>query len=257
LAIKYNEAIRAARDLIGTPYDALDCINLIKKIIRSCKGGMPGYTTATTVSLWESIGMSAKYKDLTWRQESIAGAKAGMVAFKRYNKAADHVGLVTERGTVVHSSSENGRGVVETPLTASEGWNGLGIHRYLEVAENVAESEEGSVSASYKAKVKLSNEESTLNVRDMPSTKGRVINELGHGAVVQVQIEFENGWRYVSFGDSGVGYVSGKYLERYEEPVVTMPAAYATDMTEITIIDSAGNMFRPVGDFKVYRGSID
>ena len=262
MACSWSDAISAARELIGTPYPTkengnagLDCLNLIKKIIRSCRGGMPGYTTATTVSLWESIGVSAKYRDLTWRQDSIAGARAGMLAFKRYNKPADHVGLVTERGTVIHSSSEYGS-VVETPLTASEGWNGLGIHRYIKTAESATESEEGKM-VGYAAKVKLSNEDSTLNVRDTPSTKGRVINELGHGAVVQVQIEFGNGWRYVSFGDSGVGYVSGKYLERYEEPVVTTPAAYATDMTEITIIDSAGNMFRPVGDFKVYRGGID
>lgn len=255
--VKARDAIAAARALIGTPYDELDCINLIKKVIRSCKGGMPGYTTATTVSLWESIGMSAKYKDLTWRSESIVGARAGMLAFKRYDKSADHVGIVTERGTVVHSSSKNGRGVVETPLTSSEGWNGLGIHRYIETVDDVTENTEDSVTVDYKARVNLSNESSTLNVRDTPSTRGRVINELGHGAIVHVQIEFTNKWRYVSYGDSGVGYVHGDYLEQIEDPVEYEDQADENVEGPITIVDSEGNQFRPIGDFKVYYGSID
>ena len=37
--IKANEAIRTARGLIGTPYSELDCINLIKKVIRTAPGG--------------------------------------------------------------------------------------------------------------------------------------------------------------------------------------------------------------------------
>ena len=36
--IKTSEAIRTARALIGTPYSKLDCINLIKKVIRTCAG---------------------------------------------------------------------------------------------------------------------------------------------------------------------------------------------------------------------------
>ena len=39
--IKTSEAIRTARALIGTPYSELDCLNLIKKVIRTCAGGDP------------------------------------------------------------------------------------------------------------------------------------------------------------------------------------------------------------------------
>jgi hypothetical protein len=146
---------------------------------------------------------------------------------------------------------------VETPLTSSEGWNGLGIHRYIEVSNDATESTEGSVTVDYKAQVHLSNENGTLNVRDMPSTKGRVINELGHGAIVHVQIEFPSKWRYVSYGDSGVGYVHGDYLERVEEPEVQEDVVQETCEEPIIIVDSEGNQFRPIGDFKIYRGSID
>ena len=129
--IKYQDAIRIARSLLGTPYAQLDCINLIKKVIRSAPGGVKSYTTAGTNTLWKSFCASRKYRDLTWRQEGIGGAKAGMLAFKRKGDDVHHVGLVTEKGTVIHSSSQNGRGVVETPLSEEEGWSLLGIHRHI------------------------------------------------------------------------------------------------------------------------------
>ena len=130
--VKTEDAIRAARSLIGTPYAELDCINLIKKVIRTAPGGVKSYTTAGTNTLWKSAGASTKYRDLTWRQEGIAGARAGMLAFKRSGDDVHHVGLVTDAGTVIHSSStQGGRGVVETPLLSAEGWNLLGIHRCI------------------------------------------------------------------------------------------------------------------------------
>ena len=124
------DAVRAARSLLGTPYDELDCINLIKKVIRVSPGGHARYTTAGTNSLWKSFGMSKKYRDLTWRQEGLAGAEAGMLAFKRKGSDVHHVGLVTECGTVIHASSASGC-AVETPLTEGEGWMLLAIHRNI------------------------------------------------------------------------------------------------------------------------------
>ena len=131
-AIAAKDAIRVARSLIGTPYSEIDCINLIKRVIRMAPGGVKNYTTAGTNSLWDSFNSSAKYRDLTWRQEGMIGARAGMLAFKRYGADDEgHVGLVTESGTVIHSSSVGGRGVVETPLSSLEGWDLLAIHRYI------------------------------------------------------------------------------------------------------------------------------
>ena len=97
--IETSEAIRMARALIGTPYSELDCINLIKKVIRTAPGGDKNYTTAGTNDLWNSDGKSAKYRDLTWKQEGISGAKAGMLAFMGVGTGdVSHTGLVTERG---------------------------------------------------------------------------------------------------------------------------------------------------------------
>ena len=141
--VKAKDAIAAARRLIGTPYSELDCINLIKKVIRTAPGGVPGYTTAGTNTLWNSAQASSKYRDLTWRTEGISGACAGMLAFKRKGNDIHHVGIVTEKETVIHSSSaENGRGVVETPLSAAEGWNLLAKHRYIGTIENEEDGED-------------------------------------------------------------------------------------------------------------------
>ena len=113
--IKTQDAINAARALIGTPYSELDCINLIKAVIRRSPGGVPWYTTAGTNALWASANASAKYRDLTWRQEGIAGARAGMLAFKRHGGDVHHVGLVTgarlpqqDCGECLHARSVRG-----------------------------------------------------------------------------------------------------------------------------------------------------
>ena len=252
--IKTKDAIRIARSLIGTPYSELDCINLIKKVIRTAPGGVGNYTTAGTNSLWDSFNSAAKYKDLTWRQEGIAGAKAGMIAFKRTSTDVHHAGIVTDVGTVIHSSStQGGRGVVETPLSSSEGWNLLGIHRYIKVAEEAAEGEETAV-VSYKAQVKLQKEDGTLNVRNEPSKSGDRIGRIGHGAIVTVQAEYENGWKFITYGDNASGYVDGSFLSPYEEPEVEEGNEVES---LVTIVDSVGHTFKPVGDFKVYFGGID
>lgn len=246
--IRAEDAIRTARSLIGTPYSELDCIGLIVRVIRTSPGGVGAYRTAGTNTLWRSATASAKYRDLTWRQEGIAGARAGMLTFKRRSTDVHHVGLVTGDGTVLHSSSAAGK-VVETALDSS--WKLLAIHRYIEVEELPSggslesETEETQMEA-YKMKVVAS----SLNVRNEPGIGGTRIGRLGEGAVVTVQAEMENGWKYVTYGDGALGYVDGSYLEEYVEPA-------APETPKITIIDSANNHFSPVGDFRVIVGSVD
>ena len=204
--IKATDAIAAARALIGTPYSELDCINLIKRVIRTAPGGVPWYTTAGTNALWVSANASARYRDLTWRQEGIQGARAGELAFKRHGGDVHHVGIVTERGTVIHSSSVQGK-VVETPL--DESWQLLAVHRYIEAA-SAAETEE-AMSVLYQAVVNTMRD--PLNVRDAPEAGGRKIGELARGTTVDVLAEPCEGWLYVR-GDCVTGYASAAYLAR-------------------------------------------
>lgn len=244
--IKAKDAITVARSLLGTPYADLDCINLIKKVIRTAPDGVPGYTTAGTNSLWDSYEASAKYRDLTWRQEGISGAKAGMIAFKHDGEEYHHAGIVTDVGTVIHSSStQGGRGVVETPLTTREGWNALAIHRYIETAE-----EEETVM--YKAKVDLDNPKSFLNLRNGPSTKNRVIGSIPNDASVEVLAEAD-GWAFVRYGGQS-GYVSAGYLEREDDGELDaedmiVPAKPEEQFT--TIMNTEGTAIRLEGVWRV------
>ena len=207
--IKTQDAIDVARALIGTPYSELDCINLIKAVIRRAPGGVPWYTTAGTNTLWVSYGASAKYRDLTWRQEGISGARAGMLAFKRHYGDVHHVGIVTERGTVIHSSSARGQ-VVETAL--DESWHLLAVHRYIEAA-TAAETEE-HMDVLYQAVVDTMRD--PLALRDSPGTDGRKLGELARGTTVDVLAEPVTGWLYVRCADGKSGYAASAYLARVE-----------------------------------------
>lgn len=247
--IKAQDAISAARALIGTPYSELDCINLIKRVIRTAPGGVPWYTTAGTNALWASYISSDKYRDIIWRQEGIQGARAGMLAFKKHGGDVHHVGLVTGEGTVIHSSSAAGR-VVETAL--DESWNLLAQHRYIEVAAAAAEME-GTMDVLYQAVVNTMRD--PLNVRDAPEASGRKIGELARGTTVDVLAEPCEGWLYVR-GDGVTGYASAAYLARVAyvsaEEAQKQPQETQTDVEPYTTIRREdGTVIRLAGRWAV------
>ena len=204
--MKAQDAIDAARALIGTPYAELDCIGLIKRVIRTAPGGHAAYTTAGTNTLWNSFTASAKYRDLTWRQEGTQGAMPGMLAFKRSGTDIHHVGLVTERGTVIHSSSAQGR-VVETELDGS--WQLLGVHRYIQATE-AAERTLGNAQWAV-----VTTRRDPLRIRESP-VNGRIIGHVPRGALVRVLGDGGDGWPRIEY-DGLAGVVSGAYLSRAED----------------------------------------
>lgn len=209
--IKTAEALHTARGLLGTSYDELDCINLIKKVIRVSAGGEKSYTTAGTNALWESDKNSAKYRDLTWKQEGISGAKAGMLAFMGVGTGdVNHVGLVTEKGTVVHSSKSRG-GTVETELTEKNGWNGMGKHRMIEVnGMNEMEKEFGNATVSVTS--------GCLNIREGAGTAAKIIAKAENGTRVNVIREAGGtGWVFGKLENGVAGYMSGEYLVEDED----------------------------------------
>ena len=235
--IKTQDAIATARALIGTPYSELDCINLIKRVIRTAPGGVPWYTTAGTNALWASYIASAKYRDLIWRQEGIDGARAGMLALKRHGGDVHHVGIVTERGTVIHSSSVYGK-VVETPLDDS--WHLLAVHRYIEAA-TAAETEEQML---YQAVVNTMRD--PLALRDSPGTDGRKLGELARGATVDVLAEPVTGWLYVRSAEGKSGYAASAYLARVAYKSVGEAAVETVQTT-----DMSGATDRPAAEADV------
>lgn len=217
--IDFRDAIRVGRSLIGTPYSELDCINFIKKIIRSSPGGVPDYTTAGTNSLWNSYDMAAKYKDLTYRQEGLDCAFAGMLAFKRSGTNVHHVGLVTGEGTVLHSSSALGA-VVETSLYNSQ-WALLAKHRYISVGEiGGDEPMTNTDDVLYKAIVLT--QKDPLRVRNFPET-GEIVGHVPRGAVVDV-LDTSNVWPRIRFNELQ-GYASPEYLQHTTASGTSTPSA--------------------------------
>ncbi len=207
--ISAETAIRTARGLIGTPYSELDCINFIKKIIRVSNGGDKDYTTAGTNTLWNSDSKSGKYRDLTWKQEGISGAKAGMLAFMGVGTGdVDHTGLVTERGTVLHSSKSRGC-VVETELTEKRGWNGLGKHRMIAVDDG---EDEKNMSDHAFGNATVNVTSGYLNLREGASTRGKVIGTLEIGQRVNIIREAGSGWVFLKTESGEAGYAAKDYL---------------------------------------------
>lgn len=243
--IRAGDAVAAARALKGTPYGELDCINLIKRVIRQAPGGVAGYTTAGTNTLWSSYETSAKYRDLTWRQEGISGARAGMLAFKRAGDDVHHVGLATGEGTVVHSSSVRGE-VTETPLTAAEGWNGLAVHRYIEPAR----TEEGETDMETLYQAVVTTQSTSLNLRDAPD--GSKIGSLPRGATVDVLDDSDAKWWRVRY-EGQEGYASTAYLVRAAcaEAEEIAPDAVAVTEEATTLVRDDGTSIVLIGKWRV------
>ena len=140
--IRGEDAVAAARGMLGTPYSEMDCIALIVRVIRTAPGGVRTYRCQGTNWLWRSAKNSPKYRDLTARSMDIGGARAGTLVFKASGGDVRHVGLATGEGTVIHSSSAAGC-VVESPLCRSEGWNRSAEHRLIGPGGAPAESDAG------------------------------------------------------------------------------------------------------------------
>ena len=211
--IQAEAAIRAARGLIGTSYETLDCINLVKKVIRTAPGGDKRYTTAGTNELWNSFDSVPKYRHLIWRQAGIAGAKPGMLAFMGVGTGdVNHTGLVTERDTVIHSSKSRG-GVVETALTEKNGWNGLGAHRMIGVDYSGGGKTEVSEAEKIFGNATVSVTSGYLNIRDGASTRSNVIAKAANGARVNIIREAGGtGWVFGALESGEAGYMSSEYL---------------------------------------------
>ena len=120
---------------------------------------------------------------------------------------------------------------------------------------------------SYNAIVKLNDPTSSLNVRNEPGRDGDIINKLFHGQSVTVQDVYENGWAFVTYGDSGKsGYVSMDYIVRDDTPQdapeepqeeTGLPENILCVSGTPVIIDSAGNEFFPVGGWRVEMRTSD
>lgn len=239
--IKTDDAIRIARAQIGTPYNDLDCINLIKRVIRTAPGGDPSYTTAGTNALWNSFDMSEKYKDLTWRREGLAGAQAGMLAFKANGDDYHHVGLITRDGTVIHASSVYGK-TVETPLTSAEGWTHIAKHRHIAISSDVTENKPEDLHVLFRALVVTAS--GALNLREANAKRALKIGEIPKGEIIPVYETGESMWR-VGYGGQ-IGWAAAEYLTKHTDDTDDV-----NDAPHTALIRDDGTMIHLAGRWRV------
>lgn len=224
--IETLDAIRVGRSLLDTPYSTLDCINFIKKIIRTAPGGDIKYTTAGTNTLWRSNDLLSKF-------ETAKDALPGMLVFKHRNQPTEkyndadgdvhHIGLVTECGTVLHSSSVKGQ-VVESALDNS--WHYSAVHRLIKIKV------EGKKNMSDWLVV-TTKDGGNVNIRSGPGTEYPVIGKARTGELVTAVSQC-NGWNYIRY-DGKFGYMCSDYLKAYESG--TVPESAQEQMTEEAPVD--------------------
>lgn len=200
--VKTQEAVSLARELLGTPYGSgageLDCINLIKKIIRTCPGGAANYTTSGSNGLWASRNASTKYRDvIAWRALSGDSGRAGEILAMIHGDSCDHVGLCVGDGTVIHASKSHGAVVCTDVL--QNGWTHALTHRYIEVEGDADEPAPGLYTVCARG-----------GLRQRRTPGGRYMQMIPDGAQVEIT-ETREGWgKTVWRGHSG--WVSMDYL---------------------------------------------
>lgn len=102
--------------------------------------------------------------------------------------------------------------------------------------------------------------EDPLTLRNAPIS-GKKIGELPKGAVVDVYGSGD--WPRVRYGEL-LGYASAQYLEEIKEdaqepenPEAELPENVLRFPGDVRIIDDAGNVFRPVGNWRTVFGDVD
>lgn len=206
MAIKASTSLPFARSLLGKKYgsgrDELDCINLIKHIIRKCKGGWPLYTTSGTNGLWGSREACTKYRDIVaWRElRNGDTGRANEVLAMIHGNSCDHVGLAMGDGTVIHASKSHGE-VVCTNVS-NDGWTHALVHRYLDV-EVRDEGSPGMENTTYTVCAKG-------GLRQRKEPEGEYMQIVPDGARVEV-MRVEGDWGLILFRGH-YGWVSMEYL---------------------------------------------
>ena len=117
----------------------------------------------------------------------------------------NHTGLVTERGTVIHSSESRGC-VVETERTEKRGWNGLVMQCDINVVREADEDTTADIEAGTEYIVCA---QKGLRMRKKPDIHGEYMQMIPDGAVITA-LEARAGWLKTTY-KGYTGWVSVEY----------------------------------------------
>ena len=168
-----------------------------------------------------------------------------------------HVGVVVRAKPLeIVECTEYGNTTGIVRSSAIKGWNYGGklrgvLYDGYEESKSTDAREEETMDVLYRAVV--TTKSGSLNIRERPAV-GNVLTEVPKGETVEVIAEYGDGWPKVRYGNAE-GYASQRYLEKIDESEMT---ENVPDLNmAVTIIDSEGHRFMPVGDFRVLFGNVD
>ena len=119
-----------------------------------------------------------------------------------------HIGIVGADGVTVYEAKGTQSGFVTSTIHDKK-WTKFGRFVDVDYSETGGDPVDGGTQVSYRAEV--TTKSSPLNMRSGPGTEFPKIGKVAKGDVVDVWMEYPNGWRYVD-DDGDTGYVDGAYL---------------------------------------------
>ena len=167
--------------------------------------------------------------------------KPGTAVYKfNASEGYHHVGLYIGEGAVIEAKG-TAYGVVTSKI--GSGWTHWGELKGVDYAEK---GEQIAMSETKLAVVTTAS--GSLNMRKTASKSAEVITKIPQGATVTVLMEADDWWR-VQYKNS-TGWCAAEFLTKQEN-------ADNQARRSIQIVDSAGNVFEPVGDFTVKVANAD
>jgi len=208
--------------------ECYDCAQLIRKALESV--GVTGVPSGAT-SQWR--------KKSLWTESGTIDSLPpdGLVALCRESgNSMQHIGWRLSDGSVIDARSSS-KGVIESRV---EDYKWTHWMRPVLPNEQPIDKEDIRMPVLYNAIVNTQSD--PLRVRKWAIT-GEIIGKIPKGHTVEVLTEPADGWCQIRYNELE-GYVSAQYLAQVAAP--TEPEAGG-----LTIIDDAGNTFKPVGNWRV------
>lgn len=207
--------------------ECYDCAQLIRKALESV--GVTGVPSGAT---------SQYRKSSLWSEKGTIDTLPpdGLVALSRAEgDTMQHIGWRMSDGSVIDARSSS-KGVIQSAVDSYKWTHWM---RPVLPNEQPINKEDMRMPVLYNAVVNTQSD--PLRVREWAIT-GTIIGKIPKGHIVEVLTEPVDDWCQVRYNEL-VGYVSSKYLAKVDAP--------APEAGGLTIIDDAGNTFKPVGNWRV------
>lgn len=170
-----------------------------------------------------------------------------------------HIGLVGRDGKTVLHASGTKTGFIESKLDST--WSYVAYLKRVDYSEVNQNGSDFGMSG-YLKYGQISINSGYVNLRTAPSVTSKVLAHMENGQVLEILEELSSGkWLRVMCKGT-VGYAYAKYVVQNgvaipdaKPDTVMSPAEGA--VKAVTIVDSVGNRFNPVGDFTVLLESVD